>query len=508
MTAIADPPVVLGATTPRLWTRPFVTGPPGPCGCGCALAPRTSLGFEAASFAEDVLGVELLPWQRWWLIHALELRSDGRFRFRTVLTLVARQNGKTTICKILSLWFLYLRNARLVLGAAQALNIARESWQGAVQLAEDVPELADEIAAVRRTNGEQCLTLTSGARYMITAATRGAGRGLSVDGLLLLDELREQRDWDAWGALSKTTIAQPNALTVGISNQGDDQSVVLNSLRSAALAGTDESLGLFEWSAPDGCAVTDVDAIVQANPGAGRTIQLAAILSAAATDPPTTYRTEVLCQRVDTLDAAVDVAAWRACADPGATLETLRSQLVVCVDVAYDDGHVSAVAAAPDGDRVRVEVLGAWGSTLEARDDLAGLFGALRPRAVGWFSSGPATVLGAELRALHGTVVGRKVYARDEMHPHSPGVVELGGGVAVEACQTFADLVAARRIVHPDDDLLNAHIAASVRRDQGDGWRFARKGAARNDAAYAAVGAVHLARALPPYKPASRPRIY
>jgi hypothetical protein len=68
----------------------------------------------------------------------------------------------------------------------------------------------------------------------------------------------------------------------------------------------------------------------------------------------------------------------------------------------------------------------------------------------------------------------------------------------VPACEGLADLVDNRRLVHSDDQLTNAHVAASIRKDQGDGWRFARRGAGRNDAAYAAAGAVYLARTLPP----------
>ena len=319
MTVLAERPVLVGRTEPRLGTPPLVAGPSGPCGCGCALTPASSLGFEAITFATDVLGVGLLPWQRYWLIHALELRPDGRYRFRTVLTLVARQQGKTTLLKIVSLWAMYLRRANLVLGAAQSLDIARESWAGAVDLAQGVPELADEVANVRYANGEQCLTLDSGARYRITAATRSAGRGLSVD-LLILDELREHRTSDAWAALSKTTIARESPLTVGISNAGDNESVVLNQLRSAALAGADEQLGIFEWSAPDGCAIDDPQAWVQAMPGLGITINEAAVRTSLATDPPVVFRTELLCQRVDALDAAVDADAWRACGDPAVSL--------------------------------------------------------------------------------------------------------------------------------------------------------------------------------------------
>lgn len=479
MTAVLDTPELLGITTPRIATPPLVSGPPGPCGCGCALTPKTSLGFHAVEFARDVVGVGLLPYQRWWLIHVLELRADGSFRFKRVITLLARQQGKTWCLKILALFMLYMGFARLVLGAAQSLDIAREAWAGAVELAQEVDDLAAEVETVRYANGEQCLTLVNGARYRITAATRGAGRGLSVD-LLILDELREHRKWDAWSALSKTTTARPNPLIVGISNAGDDESVVLNSLRSTAISETDETLGLFEWSAPDGCDLDDVEAWAQANPALGYgAVTLASIRSAMMTDPAPVFRTETLCQRVDALDAALDLECWKASADPSGSLADARDRVAACVDVAPDGAHVTLCGAALlDETRVRVEVFAAWPSVAQARRELRSLLGRIRPRVVGWFPSGPAAALGVELRALE--------------------AIELKGSDVTESCQEFAGLVAARTVLHPSDPLLNAHIAGTSKLQTGDGWRFARKGAGHVDAAYAAAGAVRLARTLPP----------
>lgn len=88
-----------GSTTPRIYTPPLAAGPPGPCGCGCALTPATTRGFEAVDFATDVVGLGLMPWQRWLFIHALETLPGGHFRHRTVLVLVARQNGKALDCE-------------------------------------------------------------------------------------------------------------------------------------------------------------------------------------------------------------------------------------------------------------------------------------------------------------------------------------------------------------------------------------------------------------------------
>lgn len=506
MTAILDRPVIVGSTTPRLFTRPLVVGPPGPCGCGCALTLETSAGFQAVEFAESVVGLELHPWQRWLLIHMLELRPDGRFRFKTLLILIARQNGKTHLLKVLALFFLYLRGRTLVLGAAQSLDIAKESWQGAVELAEDVDDLADEIApnGVRRANGDICLTLDSGSRYRIAAASRSAGRGLSVD-LLILDELREHRDWMAWGALSKTTTARPNSLIVGISNAGDDQSVVLNSLRANALGGEDETLGVFEWSAPDGCDLDDVAVWAQANPSLGlpNGVSPSAIRSARMTDPAAVFRTETLCQRVETLDSAIDPTAWDDCGDtasPG--LAAVRDRVAACLDVAPDGQHVTLVGAADVGEgRYRLAVLAAWSSTADCRRELKDLLRRIRPATFGWFPAGPAAALATDLRIEQDPPIGRRT---DGL----PSSQELKGSAVGEACQGLGDLAVARQIEHPADPLLNAHIAGSTRYVTGDGWRFARKGSGHVDAAYAAAGAVHLARTLPPPPAHKKGRVY
>jgi phage terminase large subunit-like protein len=283
-------PVLIGSAEPRLWTRPLRE-----------LTPETSLGFEAIDFADRVLGIDLLPWQKWLFIHGLELKPDGSYRFRTVLVLVARQNGKTTALKVLALWRLIMDGARLVLGTSTNLDYARESWEGCVELAKGSDLHAEFQWPERRTNGEQTLTANNGARYKIGTASRRGGRSLSVD-LLILDEIREHRTWDAWSASSKTTNARPRGQRWALSNMGDDGSVVLNHLQEKALAGADSSLGIFEWSAPAGCDTSDRLLWPLANPALGYTISEEALASDYGTDTEEVFRTEVLCQRVPTLE--------------------------------------------------------------------------------------------------------------------------------------------------------------------------------------------------------------
>jgi hypothetical protein len=122
-----EPGALLGSTLPRLWTRPLGTGPPGPCGCGCALTEHTSFGFDVAWFAEHVLGTPLDPWERWLAIHAGELLPNGLPRFRHVLVIVARQNGKTWLLTVLALYWLFVEQVGLILSTSSALEYAREA---------------------------------------------------------------------------------------------------------------------------------------------------------------------------------------------------------------------------------------------------------------------------------------------------------------------------------------------------------------------------------------------
>jgi phage terminase large subunit-like protein len=465
--AAPERPPILGLEQPRLWTPP-----------ARRLTRTTSRGYELADFAEKVLGEPLLPWQRWLAIHALELDRSGGYRYRTVLVLVGRQNGKTHFLRVLALWRLYLDGARLVLSVAQSLDIAREAWRAGCESVTDIPDLVAELDRISRVNGDEHLALTGGRRWKIAAANRRGGRGLSVD-LLVLDELREQRDWDAWSALSKTTMARSDGMTFGISNAGDDESVVLNHLREAALAEQDPTLAVFEWSAPDGCELDDPHAWQQANPGLGYTVSEQAIRSALSTDPAPVFRTEVLCQRVDSLaDAAVTAEAWTACTDPALTLDGLRDRIVACIDISPDLAHATLVAAAIDtNNRVRIEAIASWTDTATMLGDLPSWIERIQPRQLGWFSSGPAAALKADLEHLGGE--------------------GMGGTEAIAACQALAEHVQARRLLHAGDPLLTAHIVGAKRLPSGDGWRFVRRGAGHVDAAYAAAGAVHLARSLP-----------
>ena len=217
---------MMGKTEPRIFTPPLRE-----------LTPDTSLGFACIEYATDVLHKNLYPWQKWALIHLLEivgeLGGEWKFRFRTVLFLISRQNGKTVLSEVIASFFLNVLCVDSVFGTSLSLDKAEEVWEAVVQDQETIPELSAELQRVGRTNGSKKLVLTGLRQYKVGAPTRRAGRGDSND-LVMLDEIREQRDWETWAASVASTNAKPNGLVVCFSNAGDPDSVVLRQLRSQA----------------------------------------------------------------------------------------------------------------------------------------------------------------------------------------------------------------------------------------------------------------------------------
>ena len=137
-----------------------------------------------------------------------------------------------------------------------------------------------------------------------------------------------------------------------------------------------------------------------ANPALGYRIAPDVIRAALNTDPVAVFRAERLNQRVEVLNSAVDAAAWSSSSDPDGSLKDLREEVCICIDVALDGHHVSAVAASlTTTGRARVEVVGAWSSPADARKELPQLVGDIRPAAIGYFV-GPANVLAADLDRL------------------------------------------------------------------------------------------------------------
>jgi hypothetical protein len=466
----------------------------------------------------------------------LELLPDGQLRFRTVVVLVARQNGKSLLSQVLALWFMVIWGWPLVLGTAQDLETAEEVWQGAVDLVDEDPVLSLLLKRVVKVNGKKALELTSGSRYKVKAANRRAGRGFSGN-LIMLDELREHQSWDAWGAITKTTMARVEALVLALSNAGDATSIVLRYLRKmahAAIGDPDgicaddpsallpvvsdddddldfegfeqdaDTLGLFEWSAPPGCDKWDRNGWAQANPAMNHPngIPERNISAACKTDPEWVFRTEVLCQWSDgSLEGPFPPTTWESGTDPLSAIPD-GAAVTYCVDVAWDRSmsYIAVGGQRTDG-LPHVEIVAQrsgteWVVSRHKRPD-----GTDEMR--GWFAdrateANPMTMV---VQAKGAPVSSMLDDLKDVPHL---SVVEWAGSDLGAASGQFFDLVTRsglhereggppvrEGLCHLPQPVLDIAAGTAVTKPLGDSWVWNRK-ASPNDAAplVAATGAM------------------
>ncbi|MET8150242.1 terminase [Actinoplanes sp. NPDC049668] len=493
--SISSPSVVLGSVVPRLWTPPLRD----------LSDPAASWGHVFIAFC-IAIGFPLDPWQRWLAIHLGELFPDGSPRYRKAIILVARQNGKTLFTRLLILYWMWIERVPEIVATSTDRAAAKRSWKKVVELAERTPLLAENLEP-RHTAlqiGEEDFWNTHGAHYRFAAPTRRAGRGDTLP-RALLDELREHRNRDTWDAIVPAMNAVADALLVCISNEGDAESVVLHEEHDAAETFIQTGEGdprtfLASWSAPSGAPPDSVEALAQANPGLGHRVQLDAILGqaraamAAGGETLARFRIEILCQRVDLLEAAIRLEDWNDCGIPQAQAVDMaghRRSVALCFDVSDDRTHATLAAAVTLDGITHIEIVAAWQGyecRKQLRRDLPGHVARIKPRKVVWMPGGPAAAVADQWPGRRlGNVLLEEVRAEE----------------VVRACMGLEEQAAAGHLRHVFDPLLDLHVRQTQQLPQGDGWRFARRGQAPIDATYAAAGAVHAARVLPRLGPAT-----
>jgi hypothetical protein len=317
------------------------------------------------AFARDILKRPLFGWQRWLVIHSMELLSNGWPRFRQVLVMVGRQNGKTELLVILALFWLWVQEIPMVLGTSTKLDMARVSWKKAIRLAKATPELRNTVR-VRNENGKEELAnvidraLDIEAMYKIAASNEEGGRSLTVH-RLVEDELRQHKTYDAHDAAKNTMNAVDDAQAFAITNEGDDTAIVLHDLQESALlflaqGEGDPRLGFFGYTAEPGCDLLDIEQTAQSNPSMGEKggVSWANLVGEAKQaqlkggKKEAGYRTEVLCQRVHRLRSMpVSLESWAATAkDAQPQGETWADDgIVPSFFVVVDEEQTSAVIA-------------------------------------------------------------------------------------------------------------------------------------------------------------------
>jgi phage terminase large subunit-like protein len=435
-----------------------------------------------------IIQMPLLPWQKQVLKDILVVDKKGQFIRKTNLLLIARQNGKTHLARMLILAHLLKWDSKNILIMSSNRSMALDTFRQVAQVLETNDHLKGFVKQIRYANGTESIEMLDGTRLDVVAATRDGSRGRTAD-FLYIDELREISE-EGYRAAIPTTRARPNSQTLLTSNAGDAFSIVLNGMRERALDNAPKSFGFYEYSAPQYCKIDDRKGWAYANPSLGYTITEEALEEAVATSPIENTRTEMLCQWIDSLQSP-----W----PNGILEETSDSSLQIPVggytvfgfDVSPSRRNASLVAGQllPDG-RIGVGILQTWSSQVSVDDltiakDIKAWADQYRPRQICYDKYTTQSI--ADKLANAGQIV-----------------QDISGASFYQACGDLLDGLVNHRVVHNGQAEFIQQMNNCAAKVNDSAWRIVkRKSAGDVSAPIALAMVVHML-----YKPQQVAAIY
>jgi len=433
---------LIGSTEPRIHT-PLLKG--------------KSKAQEVSDLA-DKIGLPLIPWQRWVLDDLLSVDNENAWRKKTALVLVARQNGKTHLARMLILSHLFLWGSKNVLGMSSNRNMALDTFRQVAFTIEDNQFLKDQVRQIRLANGQESISLLNGARYEIAAATRDAPRGKTAD-FLYIDELREWTE-ESFTAALPVTRARPNAMTLMTSNAGDGFSTVLNSLRERCLSYPPDNLGFYEYSAPQHSKITDRKAWAMANPALGYLITEQTLEESVSTNSIEATKTEMLCMWVDSTVSPFAYGSIEQCSDSNLQIP-VGPQTIMAFDIAPTRRSGALVMGQVQDGKIAVGLAQLWHSDI-AIDEIK-----------------MASDINEWARKYHPTTICYDKYATQtiatRLEQSGWRMVDVSGQAFYQACSDLADGLANSRVVHSGQAELVQHLNNCAAKTNDAGWRIIRR---------------------------------
>jgi phage terminase large subunit-like protein len=406
-----------------------------------------------------IIDMPLLPWQEHVLKDMLTVDKSGAWIRKTNLLLIARQNGKTHLARMLILAHLLKWESKNVLIMSSNRSMALDTFRQIASVLESNDHLKGFVKQIRHANGTESIEMLNGSRLDVVAATRDGSRGRTAD-FLYIDELREITE-EGYRAAIPTTRARPNSQTLLTSNAGDAFSLVLNGMRERALENPPKSFGFYEYSAPQYCKVTDRHGWAQANPALGYTITEDALEEAVATSPIENTRTELLCQWIDSLSSPWTHGSLEECSDSDMALSA-GAYTVFAFDVSPSRRNAALVIGQilPDG-RVGVGLAQTWSSDVSVDElkiaaEIKGWADQYRPRSICYDPYATQSI--ADRLANAGQVM-----------------TNISGAQFYTACTDLKDALDNRRMVHSGQEEWVQMMNNCAAKTNDSSWRIIKR---------------------------------
>ena len=443
-----------------------------------------SYGPTARAWAERKLKLVADPWQSLCIDRLLAHDSDGNLIVSLALFSTGRQNGKTTIVRIVVGWILDEGHKLPAFASwVDMLCAAHDAGQARVvyrAVQRDMLKLHKPTYGSGKRNAAR-LRITDffgieiGGLTLDTATSQpGSARGITA-GLIAWDEMLTQRNWQMWEALTPSQSAVPNPILLLTSTAGYADSVILRSLYDRAVKiqrgelEPDPSFLCLWWMADDDEAGLDWEQLRKANPALiGGRLNEAKLRSEFEIMPRASWIRERLNRWADERqEGPFSLAAWGACRlhEPLQPQDVASPRYVLAVNVnnTWTDATIAVAAKRKDG-RVGVEIHQHFEGTTTRQ-----IQGAEISASVSAFAEKYRV---AKVLYLHNDPIAPEAMRHKAMTGRpweATTSVEY-----LRFCNDFKEAVGSVRIAH-DDPLLDGQVSYAGMRQVGseDAWRWA-----------------------------------
>lgn len=441
------------------------------------LGPEVADLAELAGFGPDPEQSEILD-----AIFAVDERGRS-IAFETA-AIACRQNLKTGLFKQAVLGWLFITDQRLIVWSAHEFSTTQEAFRDLDTLITGSDVLRKRVKHIYRGNGDERIELTDDRRLIFKARTKGGGRGLSGD-KVILDEAFALQPMHM-GALLPTLSARPDPQVLYGSSAGLAESAVLRGVRDRGRAGGDPRLSYFEWCAPPpaqaceagdrcthaltakGCGCDDPENWARANPAIGRRISIENIAAERRALPPAEFGRERMGWWDDPSEDAhpFPVDLWGSRVDA----EAARPDGPALAVAITRDRSMAAVGAAGRIDEAsHVDILDHRAGTGWIVDRAVELYDEIGACALVLDPAGPAGALETEL-------LERGFSTKPELGQRR--LVIISAREYAQACGALVDDVVNDRLRHRDRPELNAAVQIVRTRPLADAYAWSRKDSA------------------------------
>lgn len=444
------------------------------------LGPEVADLARLADFGPD-------PEQEMVLDAIFAIDEHGRSIAFEAAAIACRQNLKTGLFKQAVLGWLFVTDQRLIVWSAHEFRTTQEAFRDLDTLITGSDVLRKRVKHIYRGNGDEAIELVDDRRLIFKARTKGGGRGLSGD-KVILDEAFALQPMHM-GALLPTLSARPDPQVLYGSSAGMAESVVLRGVRDRGRAGADGRLAYFEWCAPppaeaceDGARCTHhLDAVGcgcdnpglwrRANPAIGRRITVDHIAAERRALPPAEFGRERMGWWDDPSEDVNPFPAqeWRARVD----VTSPRPERPALAIAITRDRSMAAIGSAGVVDGLsHVDVLDHRPGTGWIVERAAQLYDEIGACALALDPAGPAGALEVTLTAKDST--GKALFST------SPAAGErllmvINAREYAQACGALVDDVVNDRLRHRNRPELNGAVKSVRTRPLADAYAWSRK---------------------------------